>query len=141
MNKLKEILLLVFLIFLFGVQSTAYAEAPKIAENPFAPFFDDPFFRRFFGDRFKHPEVPRERKTASLGSGVIVSSNGYILTNSHVIKDADEIKVMLSDKREFQGKIIGTDPKTEVEVIKLDAQDLPTILWGDSDKLKVGEGV
>lgn len=113
----------------------------KIAENPFAPFFDDPFFRRFFGDRFKHPEVPRERKTASLGSGVIVSSNGYILTNSHVIKDAEEIKVLLSDKREFQGKIIGTDPRTEVAVIKIDAQDLPTISWGDSDKLKVGEVV
>lgn len=113
----------------------------KILGSPFAPFFDDPFFRRFFGDRFKHPEIPRERKTASLGSGVIVSPDGYILTNNHVIKDADEIKVLLPDKREFQGEIIGTDPKTDIAVIKIDAQDLPTIMWGDSDKLRVAEVV
>ncbi|MBI4679814.1 MAG: DegQ family serine endoprotease [Nitrospirae bacterium] len=124
-----------------AIVNISTTKTEKLSESPYAPFFDDPFFRRFFGDRFRHPEVPRERKTASLGSGVIVSSNGYILTNSHVIKDADEIKVLLSDKREFQGKIIGTDPKTEVAVIKIDAQDLPTISWGDSDKLKVGEVV
>jgi serine protease Do len=113
----------------------------KIMESPFAPFFDDPFFRRFFGDRFRHPETPRERKTVSLGSGVIVSYDGYILTNNHVIKDADEIKVLLPDKREFTGKVIGTDPKTDIAVIKIDARDLLTIMWGDSDKLKVGEMV
>lgn len=113
----------------------------KIMESPFAPFFDDPFFRRFFGDRFRHPETPRERKAFSLGSGVIASPNGYILTNNHVIKDADEIKVLLSDKREFTGKTIGTDPKTDIAVIKIDAKDLPTIMWGDSDKLRVGEMV
>ena len=124
-----------------AIVNISTTKTEKLSESPYAPFFDDPFFKRFFGDRFRHPEVPRERKTASLGSGVIVSSNGYILTNSHVIKDADEIKVLLSDKREFQGKIIGTDPKTEVAVIKIDAQDLPTISWGDSDKLKVGEVV
>jgi serine protease Do len=99
-------------------------------------FLDDPFFKRFFGDQFK---MPKERKTAGLGSGVIVSSDGYILTNYHVIKDADEIKVLLSDKRDFKGKVVGIDPKTEIAVIKIEATNLPTIAWGDSNKLKVGE--
>jgi len=99
-------------------------------------FLDDPFFKRFFGDQFK---MPKERKTAGLGSGVIVSPDGYILTNYHVIKDADEIKVLLSDKRDFKGKVVGTDPKTEIAVIKIEATNLPTIKWGDSNRLKVGE--
>jgi len=72
-----------------------------------------PFFKRFFGDNFKHPKQPKEQKSVGLGSGVIVSSDGYIITNYHVVKDADEIKVLLSDKREFVGKVIGSDPKTE----------------------------
>ncbi|MEW6215261.1 MAG: DegQ family serine endoprotease [Nitrospirota bacterium] len=105
------------------------------------PFFDDPFFRRFFGDEFRRFRMPREHKTASLGSGVIVSPDGYILTNYHVIKDADDIRVLLSDKKEFKGKVVGTDPKTEIAVIKIDATNLPTIIWGDSNKLKVGEVV
>jgi len=100
------------------------------------PFFDDPFFKRFFGDQFR---MPKERKTAGLGSGVIVSLDGYILTNYHVIKNADEIKVLLSDKRDFKGKVVGTDPKTEIAVIKIEATNLPTIKWGDSHRLKVGE--
>jgi serine protease Do len=111
----------------------------KLSESPFSPFFDDPFFRRFFGDRFRHPEQPRERKTQSLGSGVIVSANGYILTNNHVIKNAEEIKVLLSDKRVFNGEVIGTDPKTDLAVIKIDAQDLPSVTWGNSDMLRIGE--
>ncbi|MEW6674679.1 MAG: DegQ family serine endoprotease [Nitrospirota bacterium] len=105
------------------------------------PFFDDPFFRRFFGDNFGRPKTPREHKTVSLGSGVIVSADGYILTNNHVIKDADEIRVLLSDKKEFKGKVVGTDPKTDIAVIKIDATNLLTITWGDSDGLKVGEVV
>jgi serine protease Do len=102
------------------------------------PFLEDPFFRRFFGDQSK---MPKERKTASLGSGVIVSSDGYILTSSHVVQGADEINVTLSDKREFKGKIIGYDAMTDLGVIKIDADNLPAIKWGDSDKLKVGETV
>ncbi|MCX7793059.1 MAG: DegQ family serine endoprotease [Thermodesulfovibrionales bacterium] len=100
------------------------------------PFFDDPFFRRFFGEPFG---IPRERRQTGLGSGVIVDPSGYILTNNHVIRGADEIRVTLFDKREFKGKVIGTDPKTDLAVVKIDAKDLPYLEFGDSDKLKVGE--
>ena len=106
------------------------------------PFLDDPFFKRFFGDQFgRQRQQPREQKSSGLGSGVIVSPDGYIITNSHVVKDADEIKVTLTDKREFIGKIIGSDLKTEIAVIKIDAKGLPTVPWGNSDKLQVGEVV
>src|SRR4030042_5365127 len=109
----------------------------KIQEK-MSPFFDDPFLKRFFGDQFK---TPKERKTASLGSGVIVDSKGYILTSNHVVQSADEIKVTLSDKREFTGKIVGNDAMTDIAVVKIDADNLPTIKWGDSEKLRVGETV
>jgi serine protease Do len=102
------------------------------------PFFEDPFFKRFFGDQFS---TPKERKSFSLGSGVIVDSKGYILTANHVIQGADEIKVTLYDKREFKGKIVGTDAMTDIGVIKIDADNLPTIKMGDSGKLKVGDSV
>ena len=102
------------------------------------PFLDDPLFRRFFGDQFK---MPKERKSANLGSGVIVDPTGYILTANHVIQGADEIKVTLSDKREFKGKIVGSDAMTDIGIIKIDAESLPTIKWGDSDTLRVGETV
>src|SRR3990170_1758434 len=105
------------------------------------PFFEDPFFRRFFGDEFyRQFEAPRQRKEESLGSGVIIDC-GYIVTNNHVIAKADEIKVVLSDKREFKGKLVGTDPKSDLAVIKIAASNLPTIPWGDSTRLEVGEYV
>ncbi len=108
---------------------------------PTNPFFEDPFFRRFFGDEFyRQFEAPRQRKEQSLGSGVIVDG-GYIVTNNHVIAKADEIKVVLSDKREFKGKLVGTDPKSDLAVIKIPASNLPTIPWGDSTRLEVGEYV
>ncbi len=103
------------------------------------PFFDDPFFRRFFGDKYGRQRQPREHKSAAMGSGVIVSAEGYIITNYHVVKDADDIKVLLSDKREFTGKVIGSDPKTEISVVKIEANSLHTLKWGDSDALEVGE--
>jgi serine protease Do len=124
-----------------AIVNVSTTKTEKMTGAPMDPMFEDPFFRRFFGDRFRRPETPRERKSMSLGSGVIVSSDGYILTNTHVVKDADKIKVTLSDKREFTGKVIGNDPKTEISVIRIDAKDLPTIPVGDSDKLKVGEVV
>ncbi len=106
-----------------------------------SPFFDDPFFRRFFGDDLGQLRRPREHKESGLGSGVIVDKDGYILTNNHVIRDADEIKVKLSDKREFKGKVIGTDSKTDLAVIKIDSNHLPVLKLGDSDRLRVGETV
>src|SRR5207249_12049303 len=92
------------------------------------------FFRRRF-------EAPQDRRERSLGSGVIADPSGYIITNNHVVSKADEIKVLLSDKRELKAKVVGTDPKTDVAVIKVDAKNLPTIPWADSDKLQVGEYV
>ncbi|HLF23039.1 MAG TPA: DegQ family serine endoprotease, partial [Burkholderiales bacterium] len=107
-----------------------------------SPLMDDPFFRQFFGEEFfRRFQIPRERRENSLGSGVIVSSDGYIVTNNHVIAKADEIKVLMNDKREFVGKVVGTDPKTDLAVVKIDARDLPNVPWGDSDKLEVGEYV
>jgi serine protease Do len=102
-------------------------------------FSNNPFFKRFFGD--EPFERPREHKQSGLGSGVIIDEDGYILTNNHVIRDADEIKVKLSDQREFKGKVIGTDLKTDIAVIKVDAKNLPAIKFGDSDNLKVGSTV
>jgi serine protease Do len=101
--------------------------------------FDDPFFRRFFGDQFQHPNVPKEHKEQSLGSGVIVSEDGYIVTNNHVIEKAQEIKVLLSNKKDYKAKLIGSDPKTDIAVIKIDVKGLTALPWGDSTKLKVGE--
>ncbi|UCG77895.1 MAG: DegQ family serine endoprotease [Nitrospirota bacterium] len=110
----------------------------KSQGNPFDHFFDDPFFKRFFGERGGPFGEPREFKSRALGSGVIVSKDGYILTNNHVVKDADEIKVLLYDKRELSGKIIGSDPKTDLAIIKIDSNDLPVLKMGNSDKLNVG---
>jgi len=109
---------------------------------PYSPFLDDPFFRRFLGDDFfREFRIPRERREQSLGSGVIVSRDGYVVTNNHVIEGASEIRVVLGDNKEFKGKVVATDPRTDVAVIKISGHDLPTIPWGDSDRLQVGEWV
>lgn len=119
-----------------------YATKSGRSEGSGTAPFDDPLFRKFFGDEFfKKFEHPKERKERGLGSGVIVESNGLIITNNHVVGKADEIRVTLSDKREFKAKLIGTDPKTDVAVVKIDATGLPTVAWADSDKLEVGEFV
>lgn len=107
-------------------------------ESPF-DLFDDPFFRRFFGDQLPHQNIPKEHKEQSLGSGVIVSEDGYIVTNNHVIEKAEEIKVLLSNKRDYKAKLVGADPKTDIAVIKIDGKGLTPLPWGDSNKLKVGE--
>jgi serine protease Do len=107
-----------------------------------SPFFDDPFFRRFFGEEFeRRMPPPREFQQQGLGSGVIVTSDGYIITNNHVVEGADELNVSLPDKRTFKAKVIGTDPKTDVAVIKIDAANLPALPWGDAAQLEVGEMV
>jgi serine protease Do len=122
-----------------NIATTRTSRTPE--GHGFTPF-DDPFFRRFFGDEFfRRFEVPRDRRERSLGSGVIADPGGYIITNNHVVSKADEIKVLLSDKREFKAKVVGTDPKTDIAVIKVDAQNLPIIPWADSDRLQVGEYV
>jgi serine protease Do len=99
----------------------------------------DPFFRQFFGNDSPFQTTPKEQREKSLGSGVIVSPEGYILTNNHVVDGATEVKVTLSDKREFEAKIIGTDPKTDVAVLKINAPDLKPMTIGDSSKVQVGD--
>jgi serine protease Do len=105
--------------------------------SPFGPF--GPKFRGPQGPM--EPRPPRGFRGGGQGSGVIVSADGFILTNNHVIDGAREVTVTLPDKREFQGKIVGTDPKTDLAVVKIDGKNLPTIPWGDASKLQVGEYV
>ena len=99
---------------------------------------DDPVFQFFFGDR-AHPS--RAEPQVGLGSGVIVSADGYLLTNNHVIDGADDIEVMLTDGRQARAKLVGTDPETDVAVLKIELDKLPTISFGDAEKLQVGDVV
>ncbi len=109
----------------------------KESREPQNPFMDDPFFRKFFGDRFGE----QEEKQFSLGSGVVVSSQGYVLTNNHVIEAADEIEVALADGRKAVAELVGTDPETDLAVIKVDLKDLPAITLGHIDQARVGDVV
>lgn len=108
--------------------------------GPSSPLFNDPFFRRFFGDAFDRVQ-PRERAENSLGSGVIVRADGLIVTNFHVIKGADTIKVVLSDRREFDAEILREDEQTDLAILQLntDGENLPYVELGDSDQLEVGD--
>jgi len=118
-----------------NISTTTTIDQPNnipVPEND--PFYD--FFRRF-----APPGGGGERESRSLGSGFIISSDGYILTNSHVVAAADDITVKLNDKREFTAKVIGVDPRTDVAVIKIDADNLPAVSIGDPDKLRVGDWV
>lgn len=92
---------------------------------------------KFFGD--KRPQ--RQRPTMGGGSGVIISEDGFIITNNHVVEEATDVKVIMTDRREYEASVIGTDPLTDLAVIKTDETDLPAVHFGDSDKLKVGEWV
>jgi serine protease Do len=103
------------------------------------PMFDDPLFRQFFGDKGPRSREPQQEKEQGLGSGVIVATNGYILTNNHVVDGATDIKVSLRDKREFTAKVVGRDPKTDIAVLKVDADHLAAIPLGDSSKVQVGD--
>jgi serine protease DegS len=100
---------------------------------------DDPLFRRFFGDRFS--SEPVEKRQNSLGSGVVINKDGYILTNHHVVAQADEIRVVLPDGRELQATVAGADPETDLAVIRTEDGDLPEITVGNSDSLRVGDVV
>src|SRR5579871_2071191 len=114
----------------------------KVVKTPagFNQMPDDPLFRQFFGNEFGRGfNMPRERREQGLGSGVIMSPNGYIVTNNHVVDGASNVLVTLSDKREFKARVIGTDPKTDIAVVKIDASDLPSIVVGDSSKVQIGD--
>ncbi len=125
-----------------AVVNIAATRNGKSGEGPQSSPLDDPFFRKFFGEEFFKRDAPqREPKERGQGSGVIVEANGLIITNNHVVNKADEIRVFLSDKREFKGKLIGTDAKTDIAVVKIEATGLPTIPWADSAQLEVGEFV
>ncbi|WP_193566064.1 Do family serine endopeptidase [Nitrosomonas oligotropha] len=109
----------------------------KETKEPSHPLLDDPAFRRFFGEQFES----RPKRTSSLGSGVIVSANGYILTNHHVVEAADEVEIALLDGRKAKAKLIGSDPETDLAVLKTDLQDLPVITFGQSQQVKIGDVV
>jgi serine protease Do len=100
----------------------------------------DPFFRQFFGrGPGRHFNIPKDRKEKALGSGVIVSPEGYVLTNNHVVDGSTDVRVTLSDKREFQARIVGTDPKTDIAVLKIEGEKLEPITIADSSKVEVGD--
>jgi Do/DeqQ family serine protease len=103
------------------------------------PFMDDPMFRQFFGDRAPQ-QVPEQRRSG-LGSGVIITTDGYILTNHHVVDGAEQIKVDLNDGRTIDAKVVGSDPPSDLAVLKIDATNLPVLALGDSDKVRVGDVV
>ena len=111
----------------------------KVVRRESVPFSEDPFFDFF--RPFHDFGLPKKWKEQSLGSGVIVSSDGYIITNNHVVEKSEDIRVTLFDKRSFRGKVVGSDPKTDIAVVKISAEKLPTAPWGDSDRLQVGEFV
>src|SRR5690606_5695819 len=109
----------------------------KEIRAPSHPLLNDPLFRRFFGD-----QLPDEaQRAASLGSGVIVSPNGYIITNHHVVEAADEIEVALADAKKLPAKVVVNDPETDLGVLRVEADNLPAITFGSSDALRVGDVV
>jgi serine protease DegQ len=101
------------------------------------PYSDDPFFERFFGERFRQ----QAERVTSLGSGVIATADGYVLTNNHVVQAADEILVALADGRRVEAKLVGADPETDLAVLRIEAQNLPAVTFGRSENLRVGDVV
>ncbi len=109
----------------------------KVQQGP--GFFNDPFFQQFFGNQFG-PQQPQTEREHSLGSGVIINPDGYILTNNHVVEHGSDITVVWNNKN-YPGKVVGTDPQTDIAVVKINATNLPTLTFGDSSKLRVGDVV
>ena len=119
---------------------TVRSEVKTNAKTGESPMMNDPLLRQFFGNQL--PQMQQQpRIQRGLGSGIIVESNGIILTNNHVVDDATQVKVDLPDRRTFTAKVIGTDPASDLAVLKIDATDLPTLPLGDSDKVRVGDVV
>lgn len=110
---------------------------PRIRQNPFSDFFDDDLFNQFFGGG-RMNIVPEQKAS---GSGVIISDDGFIVTNNHVVENADEINVTLNNKKTYTAKLIGADPSYDLAVIKIEAKALPYLLYGNSDEVKVGQWV
>jgi serine protease Do len=125
-----------------GVVKIVVTSKPANISMPEGSGSNDPFWRRFFGDQ-QGQQTPNRRfnvpRQEGLGSGVIVTKDGYILTNNHVVDGAEQVKVTMQDGREFTAKVIGRDPKSDVAVIKIDAKDLPVVPMADSDKVQVGD--
>jgi serine protease DegQ len=109
----------------------------KETKLPRHPFMDDPVFRYFFGEQFD----AQTRRSSSLGSGVIVSDKGYILTNHHVVEAADEIEIALADMRRARARVVGSDPETDLAVVKIDLKNLPAATFAQSDQARVGDVV
>ena len=125
-----------------AVKGVANISSVQLVRTTNSPFAADPFFRYFFGDGGDDFFGSRDRRSLSLGSGVVISSDGYVVTNNHVVgENMSEIKVALPDKREVRGRLVGTDPATDIALIKLNASGLPVVPWGDSGKLQIGEWV
>ena len=123
-----------------AVKGVANISSLQVVRQSNSPFGSDPFFRYFFGD--DQAFGSRDRRSLSLGSGAVISADGYVVTNNHVVgENVREITIALSDKREIRGKVIGTDPATDIALLKINVSGLPTLPWGDSSQLKVGEWV
>jgi len=123
-----------------AVKGVANISSLQVVRTRNSPFANDPFFRYFFGDDEQFGS--RDRRSLSLGSGVIISADGYVITNSHVVgENVREITIALPDKREIKGKVIGSDPTTDIALLKIPVTGLPVVPWGDSAQLKVGEWV
>ncbi len=123
------------------IETTTTIKGPEVQNFP---GFNDPFWRQFFGDQFGQALPPQSlgpEVEHGLGSGVIVTSDGYILTNNHVVDGAKNVMVTLPDGREFTGKVVGRDPKTDIAVVKIDARDLPVVAMADSHNVQVGDVV
>ncbi|MEJ2246094.1 MAG: Do family serine endopeptidase, partial [Acidobacteriota bacterium] len=126
------------------VPAVVNISSTKVIDNPQTnvPFFSDPFFRQFFGNQFPEQfNSPGQQREHALGSGVIVSKDGYILTNNHVVEGADDVRVSMTDKREFKARVIGTDPRTDIAVLKIDAENLSSLQLGNSSNVHVGNFV
>src|SRR5262245_29834993 len=122
------------------VKGVANISSLQVVRRQNSPFSNDPFFRYFFGDDDAFGS--RDRRSLSLGSGVIISSDGYVVTNNHVVgENVREITVALPDKRDIKGRVIGADPTTDIALLKIPVSGLPVVPWGDSSQLKVGEWV
>ena len=127
-----------------GVVKIVTTSAIKNTSFQQSPGFNDPFWRRFFGDQSGQMfprRQPGPQMKHGIGSGVIVTANGYILTNNHVVDGASEVKVTLQDGHEFTAKVIGRDPKSDIAVVKIDAKDLPAVPMADSEKVQIGDVV